>query len=190
VRVIAPPVENLTATASNNQVILNWQNPYECAGSPNFRGFTVWRKKGCDPFTPDYCETGLGGRGYTKLTPNRINTYTFTDNTIVVGEEYSYRVVAHFGKLSPNGLFEFDASESIASNEVCVIIPIDVPVILNADVRSTDPATGQVFVRWSKPLAGGLNLDTIITPPPYRFDVYRGNGFNFAAPALVQSYSA
>ena len=190
VRVIAPPVENLTATASNNQVILNWQNPYECAGSPNFRGFTVWRKKGCDPFTPDYCETGLGGRGYTRLTPNRINTYTFTDNTIVVGEEYSYRVVAHFGKLSPNGLFEFDASESVASNEVCVIIPIDVPVILNADVRSTDIATGQVFVRWSKPLAGGLNLDTIITPPPYRFDVYRGNGFNFAAPALVQSYSA
>jgi len=190
IRVIAPPVENLTATASNNKVILNWQNPYACAGSPNFRGFTVWRKKGCDPFTPDYCETGLGGRGYTKITPNRINAYTFTDNTIIVGEEYSYRIVAHFGKLSPNGLFEFDASESTASAEVCVAIPIDVPVILNADVRTTDVTTGQVFVRWSKPLAGGLNLDTLITPPPYRFDIYRGSGFNFANPALVQSYTA
>ena len=44
-----------------------------------------------------------------------------------------------------------------------------------------------MFVRWSKPLAGGNNLDTIQNPPPYRFDLYRGNGFNFTNPQMIYS---
>lgn len=189
VRVIAPPVENLTATTTNSSVILNWQNPYKCAGDPKFRRFSVWRKIGCDPFEPDYCETGLAGRGYTKIADSLL-TYTYTDNTALVGQQYSYRVLAHFANLSPNGFFELDATESVPSNEVCVFRPISVPVILNVDIEETSETNGRIFVRWSKPLAGGTNLDTIQNPPPYRFDVYRGNGFNFASPQLMQSYTA
>ncbi|MFN8322444.1 MAG: gliding motility-associated C-terminal domain-containing protein [Chitinophagales bacterium] len=187
IHVIAPPPLNLTATANNQQVVLNWQNPYLCASSPDFRGFSVWRKIGCDPFTPEYCETGLAGRGYTKLTNANIFTYTYTDNATVTGQQYSYRIVAHFSKLSPNGLFQFDANESVPSDEVCVFMPVDVPVILNVDVQTTDVANGTIFVRWSKPLAGGNNLDTIQNPPPYRFDLYRGTGFNFANPQMIYS---
>ncbi len=187
ITVIAPPPLGLTATVANQQVTLNWANPYPCASSPDFRGFSVWRKTGCDAFIPDYCETGLGGRGYTKLTTANIFTYTYSDVTAVVGQQYSYRIVAHFSKLSPNGLFQFDPNESVPSNEVCVTMPVDVPVMLNVDVQQTDVVNGKIFVRWSKPLAGGNNLDTLINPPPYRFDLYRGNGFGFSNPVMVYS---
>lgn len=190
IRVIPPPVENLTGTATASGIVLNWQNPYKCAGFQNFRGFSVWRKTGCDNFIPDYCETGLAARGYTKITANNIFTYSYTDATTVVGQEYTYRVLAHFSKLSPNGIFQFDQVESVPSNEVCVFKPINVPVMLNVDVQQTDVANGQIFVRWSKPLAGGSNLDTIQNPPPYRFDLYRGTGFNFANPVLINSTTA
>lgn len=189
IKVIPPAVENLTAAADKNGVTLSWQNPYVCASSPYFRGFSVWRKTGCDPFTPDYCETGLAGRGYTKLTTANILTYTYRDNTTVVGQEYSYRVLAEFYKLPPNGLeaLKFDIQQSIASNEACVFMPINIPVIINVSVLQTDVAQGKIFVRWTKPLAGGINLDTVLFPPPYRFDVFRGDGFNFNAPVLVHT---
>ncbi len=187
VTVIAPPPLNLTAVATNQAVTLSWLNPYTCASSPDFRGFSVWRKGGCDLFTPEYCETGLGGRGYTKLTGANIFTYSFVDNTTVVGQQYTYRVVAHFSKLSPNGIFQFDANESVPSNGVCVYMPVSVPAIVNVDVLQTDIANGRIFVRWTKPLAGGVNLDTIQNPPPYRFDLYRGNGFNLVNPVLISS---
>lgn len=192
VRVIPPPVENLTGTATNTGIVLNWQNPYKCASFQNFRGFSVWRKTGCDDFIPDYCETGLAGRGYTKLTNNNIFTYTYTDATPVVGQQYTYRVLAEFYKLPPSGNvnFKYDVIESVPSNEVCVFKPVNIPVILNVDVEQTDATNGQIFVRWSKPLAGGNNLDTIQNPPPYRFDLYRGNGFNLQNPVLIYSVTA
>ncbi|HLP21229.1 MAG TPA: hypothetical protein VK174_13045, partial [Chitinophagales bacterium] len=161
ITVIAPPPLNLTAVATNQNVTLTWANPYLCSSSPDFRGFSVWRKDGCDLYTPDYCETGVAGRGFTKITAANIFTYSFVDNNTVVGKQYTYRVVAHFSKLSPNGLFQFDPNESVPSNGVCVFMPVDIPSIINVDVRQTDVTNGQIFVRWTKPLAGGNNLDTI-----------------------------
>lgn len=190
IHVIAPPVQGLTASATSHQVVLNWQNPYKCAGNPEFRGFSVWRKIGCDSFVPDYCETGLANRGYVKISAANTFNYTYTDNTTVVGQEYSYRVLAHFSKVSPNGIFFYDETESVTSEQVCVFMPIDVPVILNADVQQTDQANGEIFVRWTKPLAGGINLDTLLFPPPYRFDLYRGDGFNFSNPQLITTKTA
>ncbi|MBL0309540.1 MAG: gliding motility-associated C-terminal domain-containing protein [Bacteroidetes bacterium] len=189
IRVIPPPVENLKALADKNGVTLTWDNPYICASSPYFRGFSIWKKTGCDPFEPEYCETGLAGRGYTQLTTNNIQAYTYRDNTTVVGQEYSYRVVAEFYKLPPNGLeaLKFDLQQSIASNEACVFMPINVPVIINVSILETDITDGKVFVRWTKPLAGGINLDTILFPPPYRFDVYRSNGSSFSSPIMIHS---
>ncbi|MBP7389251.1 MAG: gliding motility-associated C-terminal domain-containing protein [Chitinophagales bacterium] len=187
IHVIPPPVQNLTGVTTNSSVILNWDNPYLCGNDANFRGFSVWRKTGCDPFIPEYCEMGLAGRGYTKLTAQNIFTYGYTDFTTVVGQQYSYRVVAHFSKTGPNGLFQYDFVESVPSNEVCVFMPISVPVMLKADVQQTDVAAGVVDVAWSKPLAGGSNLDTLQFPPPYRFDLYRGSGFNLLNPVLIHS---
>ena len=198
--VIPPPVQDLTATANHNIITLKWQDPYECSSFGNFRGFSVWRKTGCDLFTPDYCETGLAGRGYTKLTTDNIQTYTYTDNTAVVGEQYTYRVLAEFYKLPPSGsvYLQYDNQESVPSNGACVFVPIQVPVITNVSVLKTDPTNGQMFVRWTKPLAGGTNLDTLVNPPPYQFKVFRSQGFTFPnnttttvyTSAIAQSYSA
>jgi hypothetical protein len=174
IRVVPPPVENLTDTVTHTGVVLKWQDPYSCAGSPNFRGFTIWRRTGCDPFVPAYCETGLAGTGYVEIASVGTNVYTYTDNTILAGQSYSYRVLAEFYSLPPNGdtLFRYNIQESVPSNEVCVNAPVDVPVILNADVIQTDAANGQIYVRWAKPLAGGIDLDTLVDAPVYRFDLY------------------
>ena len=74
-------------------------------------------------------------------------------------------------------LYEYDVNVSVPSNEDCIYLPYDVPVITNASVSETNPTAGKMFVAWTKPRTGGTNLDTIISPPPYRFDLYRGNGF-------------
>lgn len=178
IRVIPPPVLGIAATTTHNSVTITWQNPYKCAGAANFRGFSVWRKVGCDSTDFDYCQSGLDGTGYVKLTTNNIFTYSFTDNTTVVGQEYSYRVVAEFSKVSPNGRFFYDIVESSPSAQVCVFMPVNVPVIINVSVLQTDPTNGQMFVRWTKPFAGSRDLDTLnLNPPPYRFEVYRGSGF-------------
>jgi gliding motility-associated-like protein len=190
VTVIPPPVLGLTAVANHQSVVLNWHNPYTCASAPNFRGFSVWRRVGCDPFVPSYCETGLAGTGYVKITTSNINVYTYTDNTVVPGQTYSYRVLAEFYSLPPSGIstLQYNNQESVPSNEVCINAPIDIPVILNADVLTTDANNGQIYVRWAKPLAGGVNLDTLQDQPPYRFDLYRGSGYNFGgSPVLIHS---
>lgn len=190
IKVIPPPVEGLTATATPSSVVLNWQNPYSCASFDDFRGFSVWRKVGCDSFVPNYCENDLSLRGYTKITGDNIFTYTYTDITTLVGQQYSYRIMAHFSKVTPNGLFFYSPIASVPSDEICVAMPISVPVMLNVDVTQTDAAAGQIFVRWSKPLAGGLNLDTVQFAPPYTFNLYRGTGFNFSNPTRINSFTA
>lgn len=190
VRVIPPPVEGLTAVATPNSVVLNWQNPYKCADFVDFRGFSVWRKVGCDSFVPNYCENDLSLHGYIKITVANITAYTYTDITTLVGQQYSYRVVAHFSKVTPNGLFFYDAVAGVPSDEVCVAMPISVPVMINVDVTQTDAAAGQIFVRWTKPLAGGNNLDTVQFAPPYTFNLYRGTGFNFSNPVKINTFTA
>lgn len=190
VKVIPPPVEGLTAVATPNSVVLNWQNPYKCASFADFRGFSVWRKVGCDSFVPNYCENDLSLHGYTKITVANITAYTYTDITTLVGQQYSYRIVAHFSKVTPNGLFFYDAVAGVPSDEVCVAMPISVPVMINVDVTQTDVAAGEIFVRWTKPLAGGNNLDTVQFAPPYTFNLYRGTGFNFNNPVKINTFTA
>ena len=189
--VIPPPVLGLAATATHNSVTVTWQNPYKCASSADFRGFSVWRKIGCDSVDINYCQTGMNGLGYTELTTSNIFTYSYTDNTAIQGQVYSYRVLAEFSKVSPNGNFFYDIQESVPSDQVCVFMPVTVPVIINVSVRQTSTNNGQIFVRWTKPLAGGPNLDTVnLNPPPYRFELYRGSGFQFANPVLVHATTA
>ena len=189
INVIPPPVTGLTATTTHNGVVLNWRDPYACAGIPGFHGFSVWRKVGCDSTLPSYCETGLAGTGYVKLTTNNIFTYTYTDNAVVPGQAYSYRVLAEFFATPPNGdtLLAFNFQESVPDTQACVNAPVDEPVILNADVRQTSASNGQIYVRWNKPLAGGVDLDTVAYLGPYRFDLYRSatSVYNFAAPGTL-----
>ena len=190
INVIPPPVLGLTGHAVGNSVLLNWDSIYLCSSpaNPNFRGFSVWRRLGCDSFVPSYCETGLAGTGYVKITTTNTPHYYYTDNGLVPGQAYSYRVLAEFYNLPPSGLIseQYNNQESVTSNEVCVVAAIDVPALLNVDVDQTDPANGQIYVRWAKPLAGGPDLDTAVHLPPYKFYLYREQGNNFGNPPSQQ----
>ncbi len=177
IKVLAPPPLNLTSTLNiiNKTVRLKWDSLYSCASSPRFLNFTIWRKKGCNN-TIDTCSNDLIQAGYTKI--GTTTNYTFIDNTILSGNEYSYRVVANFGDRT-NPAVIINPFSSLTSVESCVVIPADLPLIYNVDVRNTDVTNGQIYIEWSRPFAD--KLDTITNPGPYVFKLYRaiGNGNNY-----------
>ncbi len=176
----------LTGTTQGRKVVLNWQNPYKCFDHSEFEGFSIWRKSGCDSFLPNYCEIGAAQRGYTKIA-DKIKAYTYTDLTARTGQKYSYRVVANFAKRSLGGGQIIEESLSAPSNEVCIELKLDIPVMLNVDIQTTNTATGQVFVRWAKPKVTAGNLDTNFNPGPYSFKLYRSDGQTGNSFALIKT---
>lgn len=201
IKVIAPPPKNLQAAVGNNDVTLTWDAPYACDGSVNFFGFTVWRKNTCDDFKPDTCEVGLGGRGYTQINTGYVTTstggsYTYVDNTIQNGTSYSYRILGEFATpIYYNGnVTNFHSPvSSKTSNEACIETREDLPTLINVDVNVTGTTNGEIFVRWVKP--DPLELDTVLNPPPYRYELYQSDdmaGTNFGATPIFSSpaYSA
>jgi len=202
IKIIAPPAQNLQATVTNNEARLSWDAPYVCENSVNFFGFTVWRKDGCDNFDPDTCEIGLAGHGYTQLnlgafvTTPASGNYTYVDNTIQNGASYSYRVLGEFATpIYYNGnIVNYHGPVSgKTSDEVCIETQEDLPTIINVDVNTTDLSTGEIFVRWTKPIP--TELDTTIYLPPYRYELYESDdmaGGNYAtAPIFISpNYSA
>jgi len=174
VRVIGPPPENLTAVATGSTVNLSWQNPYTCSGATRFMGFSVWRRQGSNPFAIDTCTPGLAGQGYMKIASG-LTDYTYTDNDVVIGIEYCYRVLAEFGTSTSLG-YVLDFVESLPSNEACVYLEKDLPVITNVSVRSTDASNGSMFIAWTNP--NPHDLDTLQHAGPYIYKLYRSQGFD------------
>ena len=186
IKLLAPPPKNFTATLNviNKTVKLRWDSLYICAGNPKFRNFSVWRKKGCNnPI--DTCHSDLASLGYEKI--GTTTNYSFIDNTIKSGNQYSYRVEAEFGDRTNAGLI-LNKFSGLPSTESCVIIPADIPVLYNVDVRTTDASTGQIYVEWSRPFAD--KLDTIINPGPYVIKLFRAMGLNGTGYTLVKTVNA
>lgn len=166
IRIIGPAPKNLNAVPEGNVIHLDWQ-PDTCS---NAIGYDIYRRNGEDDFEPDSCQTGLPAEaGYTKIgTTNSWSDTFFTDDGSVQplyhGNEYCYRVVALFP----------DGSESIVSERACAHIANDAPIIINADVVTTDSDNGTIHVRWLFP----PEVDSTAFPPPYRFELYRKSGFS------------
>jgi len=160
--VIGPPVQNLTALPFGNSILLNW-NVSPCA---NAIGYKIYRRNGFYGYVPGYCETGVPAyTGYLEIkTINDLNTLAFTDDDqgsgLVHGVDYCYMIIA----------FYEDGAESIASEEVCVSLKRDLPIISNISIRNTDVTDGSALVRWIKP----TELDFTQTPGPFKYLVYRG----------------
>lgn len=183
--VVAPPPTHLKATTLGNTAILSWDS-YNCAAFGDFRGFSVWRKEGSNPFIPEYCETGLAGRGYTMIASNLFDT-SYIDNTIKRGNEYCYRILAHFSKKSPNGIFEYDKVESVPSNETCIFLPYNIPLMTKVSVTTTNSTAGLMQVEWTKPIADTLLFDTTVILPPYFYKLYRNTGIGNKADLLIHT---
>lgn len=167
ISVIGPAPEGLAVTNDQQEVELNWL-PYTCSNAENLQ---VWRRIGPYAFEPDDCEVGIPqGAGYQLVGQVNGSDVSFIDNQDVApGAQYCYRLVANF----PLG------GVSYASEEVCITIPINAPVITNVDVSRTSETAGEIVVKW---LPSNDDTETT-TYQILRHDNLSGNG----VPAVVAS---
>jgi gliding motility-associated-like protein len=175
IKIVPPAPLNLTAVPQGTSIRLRWKKPSCHLTTGNkILTYCVYRKTDCIPWTPSNCEVGVPAyTGFTRIgCTSGINDTTLLDtnngNGLSQGTNYSYVVIAIYN----------DGSESYVSNQVCVQLKRDVPILVNVDVLSTNTTTGSVFVRWLKPLLGANALDTLSIPGPYEFRLIHHNGFN------------
>ena len=190
ITIVAPPPLSLTAIPLGTSVKLNWQKP-ACEQTVDANNnvtnkiayYKVYRKNNCAPWIYGYCEVGVPAyTGYTYIGKTAdLNDTQFTDTNnglgLSQGTNYSYIVYALYT----------DGSESYASNQVCVQLKRDVPILTNVDVKMTDASTGSVFVRWIKPLLGNNALDTTTIVGPYEFRLLHYVGFPTATYSVINS---
>ncbi|WP_461133486.1 T9SS type B sorting domain-containing protein [Spirosoma lituiforme] len=171
IQLVGPPIQNLTArptaTANGRAIQLSW-TPYSC-GLPGTL-LAVYRKEGCEPYTPGLCETGVPA-GYTLIArvPSSATTYTDT-SALRRGLSYAYRMVALYP--DPNG--GTNGGASISSQQACLTLPLLAPVITQVTVDSTRETTGQITLRWSRPI--GLNPGDL--GGPYQYRIQRATGLD------------
>ena len=178
IKVVGPSPEDIQAEPSSTEIVLTWEMPYACedAKEDYFSGFSIYRREGSNPFTLDTCNPGISGymrleRDYTQSNAGR---YEYIDMDVERGRTYCYRVLGGFAKLSSKG-FPFNRVESLASDEICVQLNRDVPLITHVDVVRTDAMDGVVDIRWTRPVAE--DLDTVLNHGPYTYQVLRADGF-------------
>ncbi|MEZ5053785.1 MAG: gliding motility-associated C-terminal domain-containing protein [Chitinophagales bacterium] len=186
IKVLAPAPKSLSAVLNiaNKTVRLSWDSLYACASSSKFQEFSIWRKKGCNT-TIDTCNADLASIGYTKIGTTKF--YSYIDNTIHTGNQYSYRVVAEFGDKTNSSLV-LNRFSGLPTAEQCITVPADIPVLYNVDVRNTDATNGKMYIEWSRPFAN--KLDTIINHGPYSMKLYRATGINGTNYTLVKTTTA
>lgn len=165
IRVVAPAPQNPSATTVGSSIQLGW----EASQCSNAEGYLIYRRSGLYGFIPDDCELGVPGyTGYSLIADvDGLNNTNYLDSDgLVIGNQYCYMVVAVFP----------DGAQSYASVEFCAILDRQVPVITKVSVGVTDLTAGVDTVQWSN----AYDLDTIARPGPYRFNLYRGDGFTTA----------
>ncbi|MEM9920463.1 MAG: gliding motility-associated C-terminal domain-containing protein [Bacteroidota bacterium] len=182
IKVVGPPPEDVQTVEVDGEIEVSWENPYVCedAADEYFRGFSVWRREGSNNFPIDTCMPGLAGRGYirlnTALTREIVDgRYFYLDTDIDKGRTYCYRILAEFAKTSAGG-FPFNIVESLPSEESCVQLKRDIPLLTKVSVDQTDMTQGEMQLEWVLPQADAL--DTILNPGPYRIELLRTDGFN------------
>lgn len=166
VTVVAPAPTGLTGSiASGTSIQLNWDNYIGANFDPVMQ---VYRRVDSFDFDPENCNVGIpANSGYELIDELPINQTSYLDDTgIRPGVNYCYRLVAQF-PLPGGGV-------SYASQEFCLTIPLDVPAMTNVSVEETSETNGEIFVRWISP----LEIDETLFPPPFRYELFRQNGFN------------
>ncbi|WP_235925580.1 T9SS type B sorting domain-containing protein [Pontibacter burrus] len=181
IRVVGPPPQNLTAEGNNGSVVLNWDR-YVCQNAQTMR---IYRREGPSNFVPDHCQTGVpSSTGYVLIgevskQANGTWATTFTDNNkgagLPAGVQYCYIIYATFP--SPG------RGESIASQEVCVMVDQDIPYITNVSVTRTSTTNGAIQVKWTQP----RELDDLT--PPFEYRLLRKEGQQNATTGYVQVFS-
>lgn len=168
VTVVAPAPTGLTGTiASSTSIQLDWDTYIGANFNPVME---VYRRVDNFDFTPENCNIGIpANSGYQLLDELPINQTSYIDPEARPGVNYCYRIVAEF-PLTGGGT-------SYASQEFCLTIPLDIPAITNVSVEETSETNGEIFVKWISP----LEIDETLFPPPFRYELFRYDGFNSTA---------
>jgi len=160
--VIGPKPENLVTISGPNSVSLSWDRTI----CDQVLRYKIFRRLGRSGFVPDRCQTGLpASEGFELIaTTSSVDDTSFIDNNngsgLISGEEYCYRIVACYP----------DGAESIVSDESCVQLRRDVPIITKVSVDETSSTTGVMSTEWSRP----TEFNAIQFQGPYRYLIYRG----------------
>lgn len=192
IKVVGPPPTDVQAEPTSDRITVSWAKPYQCEDAKDnyFFGFTVWRKEGPNQFERDTCMPGLEGKGYVEIakTLNQINgRYAYVDMDVERGRTYCYRILGVFAKRTPAG-HPYNKVSSLTSDEICIQLIRDVPLITNVSVQQTSTSNGIIEVKWTKPVAE--DLDTLLNPGPYRYELKRARdigGTNFTTIATYNS---
>ncbi|MBW3470348.1 gliding motility-associated C-terminal domain-containing protein [Arthrospiribacter ruber] len=166
IKVVGPPpvIDNIEQQQGRSAK-LEW-DPYSCANSAET--MQVWRRLNSDPYEPDSCETGIRA-GYELVGTTNMNIFEFVDDNngegLAPGNTYCYRLVAAFP--TPR------LGESIVSEEICITVDVDVPLITNVSVEATDTEDGEIFIRWTPP----YDIDREQFPGPFTYELLRNTGF-------------
>ena len=186
IRVVAPPIKNVTATPSGINMFVKWDHApcHDSIALNRLKGYEVYRKNSCDSFAYAPCETGVPAyTGYTLIGSTSYKDTSFMDTNnglgLIHGVDYSYIVVATY----------IDGSKSYASVNACAHLVRDVPIITHVSVLETDQGNGKIWIHWVKPLGIPPNLDTINNPPPYEYRLLQAEGFNGNNLNQIASYS-
>lgn len=161
IKVVGPSPKNPFAVPQANGIVLNW-NQSLCSQAI---GYKIYRHNGFVGFIPSQCETGVPAyTGYALIrTQTGLANTSFTDDNngqgLATGITFCYMITAIYP----------DGAESYASFEVCANLKLDLPVITNVDVLTTDNSNGKIYVAWSRP----SDLDTIQWQGPYRYKLQR-----------------
>ena len=144
ISVIGPAIENLQIEnfqLPTTNCHLSWSPYVYCS---NVEAIRVYRKTGSNPYQPDYCETGVRP-GYQMIAELPANATSYKDANGGVafdqGVDYCYRVVAVFQ----------GGAESRPSDEVCIQIPNNQPLMTKVSNDETHLSDGQVLIGWARP---------------------------------------
>jgi gliding motility-associated-like protein len=170
IRIVPPAVKNVTASPEGSTIKVTWDLSTCSPTSNPMMGYHIYRKNDCNPFTFDACNSAIPDiSGYVLIGETATNTATFTDSNagdgLVVGQSYSYLVVAYYA----------DGTQSYGGTQICTKLKRDAPVILQADILSTSTNLGEIQVKWSRPLLNAQNLDPQAFPGPYTFNLKHRN---------------
>lgn len=162
IQVNGPAITGLVAVPSNDSIKLSWDR-YLCRNSKNPE-YHIMRKT-CDdtPIIVDSCSKGNKGiNGFEEIgILTQSGQSSFVDTNVAHGRKYCYYVFARHTDVG--------GGESKPSGMSCSQLRNDISFMMNVSVTSTSVSAGSIKVRWKKP----QNIDPILNPPPYSYQVLR-----------------
>ncbi len=177
IKVVGPKPENVTAKSTNDvDIKVEWESPYICekALDDYFYGFSIWRKTQSVDLPIDTCNLASLKNVYTRIVFNTKQQldgkYFIIDKDLKPNTTYCYRILPEFALKTASGN-PFKKVEGIYSDEVCIQLRRDIPLLTKVSVEKTDLANGQMKIKWTKPVIP--DFDTIKYSGPYKTELYR-----------------